>query len=286
MRVLAVGGATLDIINSVATFPNEDDELRAIAQQQCRGGNATNTLVALSQLGHHCSWAGTLADDAASRFIKSDLQQNGVDTQWATIQPGGVTPTSHIITSQATGSRTIVHYRDLPEYQVEAFEKIELDNYDWIHFEGREVSAYEAMLRHARHAPYSASISLEIEKPRNGIERLVALADVVILAKAYASACGFRHAQDLFDSIRSRSESAVLFATWGEEGAWLQTADRDTLHAPAYHPPEVIDTLGAGDVFNAGVIDGLLAGSAPAAVLRKAVRLAGEKCGRRGLRIA
>ncbi|MEW8046344.1 MAG: PfkB family carbohydrate kinase, partial [Candidatus Thiodiazotropha sp.] len=124
MRVLAVGGATLDIINRVAAFPDEDDELRAAAQRQCRGGNATNTLVVLTQLGHHCSWAGTLGDDAASRFIMRDLQQCGVDTEWATIQPGGVTPTSHIIASQATGSRTIIHYRDLPEYRIEAFEKI------------------------------------------------------------------------------------------------------------------------------------------------------------------
>lgn len=286
MRVLAVGGATLDIINSVAVYPKEDDELRATAQQQCRGGNATNTLVVLSQLGHHCSWAGTLGDDEASRIILRDLQRNGVDTQCATIQPGGITPTSYIITSQATGSRTIVHYRDLPEYQVEAFEKIDLNQYDWIHFEGREVSAYDAMLRHARHSQHSATISLEIEKPRSGIERLAPLADIVIFAKAYASARGYECAQDLFDSIRSRSNTAILFAAWGEDGAWLQTADGKMLHEPAYRPSQVIDTLGAGDVFNAGVIDGMLTGSDPAAALCKAVHLAGEKCGRRGVSLA
>jgi ketohexokinase len=283
MRVLAVGGATLDIINSVAAYPKEDDELRASTQQQCRGGNATNTLVVLSQLGHRCSWAGTLGDDEASRIILRDLQHNGVDTQWSTLQPGGITPTSCIITSEATGSRTIVHYRDLPEYQVEAFEKIDLNRYDWIHFEGREVSAYEAMLRHARHSPHSAAISLEIEKPRPGIERLVPLADVVILAKAYASSRGYQCAQDLFDAVRSCSDTAMLFATWGEDGAWLQTADGVTLHEPACRPSQVVDTLGAGDVFNAGVIDGLLTDSDPALALRNGVRLAGEKCGHRGL---
>jgi ketohexokinase len=283
MRVLAVGGATLDIINSVAAYPKEDDELRATGQQQCRGGNATNTLVVLSQLGHQCSWAGTLGDDEASRYIMRDLRHYGVDTKWTTLQPGGITPTSYVITSQATGSRTIVHYRDLPEYQLEAFENIDLNNYDWIHFEGREVAAYEAMLRHARYSSHSATISLEIEKPRRGIERLVPLADVVILAKAYASSRGYQCAQDLFDSIRSRSATAVFFATWGEDGAWLQTAEGTILHEPAYRPLQVIDTLGAGDVFNAGVIDGLLAGSGPAEALRKGVRLAGEKCGRRGI---
>lgn len=286
MQVLAVGGATLDIINSVPVYPGEDDELRAVSQQQCRGGNATNTLVVLSQLGHQCSWAGMLGDDTASRSILRDLQQHGVDTQWARTQPGGITPTSYIISSQATGSRTIVHYRDLPEYWIEAFEKVDLANFDWIHFEGREVSAYESMLRHARLTAQTATLSLEIEKPRTGIERLMPLADVVIIAKAYASSYGYENASQLFDAIRPSSGSAMLFATWGRDGAWLQTVDGNTLHIPAYQPTMVVDTLGAGDVFNAGVIDGLQAGIEPAEVLRKAVRLAGEKCGRRGLGIA
>jgi ketohexokinase len=284
-RVLAVGGATLDVINSVNAYPREDDELRAIAQQQGRGGNATNTLVVLSQLGHQCSWAGMLGGDAASRVVMDDLGRYGVDTQWVTVQSDGLTPTSYIISSQATGSRTIVHYRDLPEYQFEAFSKIDLTQYDWIHFEGRDVMAVGAMLRHARQAQLTATLSLEIEKPRSGIEALVPLADVVIFARAYAVSRGYNHAHALLEAIRPGAQSAMLFITWGEEGAWLQTAEGDPRHVPADPPKQVVDTLGAGDVFNAGVIDGLLSGKEPAAVLRDAVRLAGKKCGHRGLDI-
>ncbi|MES9970363.1 MAG: PfkB family carbohydrate kinase, partial [Candidatus Thiodiazotropha sp.] len=280
------GGATLDVINRVPDYPNEDDELRAISHQECRGGNATNTLVVLSQLGHQCSWAGVLGDDAASRLILHDLQQKGVDTKWVSIQPDGFTPTSYILSSLATGSRTIVHYRDLPEYGIEAFQKIDLANYDWIHFEGREVAIYEPMLRHARLAAPSATLSLEVEKPRSEIERLIPLADVVIIARAYATSRGYGSALELFQGIGPSSASALLFATWGEDGAWLRTAEGNALHLPAYQPVRVVDTLGAGDVFNAGVIDALQAGLDPAEVLGKAVRLAGEKCGRRGLDIA
>jgi ketohexokinase len=285
MRILAVGGATLDIINSVKAYPQEDDELRAVAQRQCRGGNATNTLAVLSQLGHQCSWAGILGGDAASRLVMDDLGRYGVDTQWVTVQSDGVTPTSYIISSQATGSRTIVHYRDLPEYQLEAFSKIDLSLYDWIHFEGRDVAAYGAMLRHARKAQHTATLSLEIEKPRSGIEALVPLADVVIFARAYASSRGYSHANALFEAIRPGAQSAMFFITWGEDGAWLQTAEGESRHVPADPPEQVVDTLGAGDVFNAGVIDGLLSGKEPATVLLDAVRLAGKKCGHRGLDI-
>ena len=57
-HVLAVGVATLDIINEVESYPPEDGEVRALAQAIRRGGNASNTLVVLSQLGHSCEWAG------------------------------------------------------------------------------------------------------------------------------------------------------------------------------------------------------------------------------------
>ena len=51
-RILGIGIATLDVINIVDEYPREDDEIRANGQRIARGGNVTNTLVVLSQLGH------------------------------------------------------------------------------------------------------------------------------------------------------------------------------------------------------------------------------------------
>jgi ketohexokinase len=45
----------------------------------------------------------------------------------------------------------------------------------------------------------------------------------------------------------------------------------------------VVDTLGAGDVFNAGVIDARLRGLAAERAVEWACRVAGYKCGVRGL---
>ena len=54
-HILAIGIATLDTVFSVDTYPAEDGEIRADGMRVARGGNATNTLVALRQLGHACS---------------------------------------------------------------------------------------------------------------------------------------------------------------------------------------------------------------------------------------
>ena len=51
---------------------------------------------------------------------------------------------------------------------------------------------------------------------------------------------------------------------------------------PAIVPQRVIDTLGAGDTFNAAVIHGYLAGLDTASLLRQACALAGKKCSQTG----
>lgn len=282
MQVLGVGVATLDVIDSLAEYPREDSEQRALARWIRRGGNAANTLVVLSQLGHDCSWAGNLADDIAAGQIVADLQAHRIDLRWARRQADASSPVSHILESRRTASRTIVHHRDLAEFEAKDFAAIDLSPFDWIHFEGRHVAACGEMLRRVRRVRPGLRISLEVEKPRDGIEDLYALADVVIFSRAFARSQGIQTAPDLFAELRSRGTPGLLFAAWGEEGGWLDDG-ASIAHLPAQPPERLVETLGAGDVFNAGVIDALLSGRTPREALARAIALAGRKCGRQGL---
>jgi ketohexokinase len=119
--IIGIGIATLDIINTTDGYPGEDAEVRALSQSIRRGGNVTNTLTVLSQLGHRCQWAGTLGDDFSTGIIKSDLQRQQIDFRRSTVISAGRAPTSCITLNKNNGSRTIVHFRDLPEYSFEHF---------------------------------------------------------------------------------------------------------------------------------------------------------------------
>ena len=114
------------------------------------------------------------------------------------------------------------------------------------------------------------------------IDRLFPLADVLIFSRAYARAEGFSNAGELFAAARGAGAAGVLFAAWGEAGGWLDEGEGGQCHLPACPPAELVDTLGAGDVFNAGLIDALMKGGTPRQALQQANRLAGRKCGRQG----
>jgi len=286
-QVLGIGIATLDIINQVAQYPAEDAEVRADAQRLLRGGNCANTLAVLSALGHHCRWAGTLADDLGATQIRADLSARGIDFSGARVIQDGATPTSYISLSRATGSRTIVHYRDLPEFTASDFARVDLANLDWVHFEGRSPADTEAMIAQVAATRPGLPISVEIEKPRPEIERLFRLPNdrltLIIVSRAFAEQQGAREPEAFLHAFARDCNARLLILPWGAKGAYALDRARQVRFAPARPPARVIDTLAAGDVFNAAVIDALLQGADLAEVLERANSLAGRSCGQLGI---
>lgn len=275
-RILAVGTAAVDLIHSVDGYPPEDAEVRARSRRRATGGNAANLLQVLGGLGHSCALAGVLADDPEGVWVRAALRERGIDLSACQTVAGGTTPTSCIYLNSRNGSRTIVHSRDLPEYAARNFADIDLDAFDWLHFEGRNVEETRRMIDLARTVRPGLPVSVEIEKPRSGIEILIDGVDVVLFSRDYALARMHDSAESLLDSI---STPALRVCAWGETGAYARTPDGGRLQAFAYPPEVVVDTLGAGDAFNAGLLDALIRGRSAVDALEDASRLAGAKCG-------
>lgn len=281
MHILGVGIATLDVINQVADYPPEDAEIRTVSQQVVRGGNVTNTLVVLSQLGHQCAWVGTLADDMASELILRDLAAHGIDTRCCVRYHAAATPASYITLSQATGSRTIIHHRDLPELAATQFSSQMVWHQDWVHLEGRNPQQTSQILQAIRQLRPDLPLSVEIEKPRDGIETLFPDVRLLLFSRAFARAKGFDDpTRFLTEYPLPKGTSCVL--AWGADGAYGLERNGALIHCAGYQPERVVDTVGAGDVLNAAVIHNLVCNQSLKASIMRAVRLAGFKCGRAG----
>ncbi len=277
--ILAIGIATLDIINVVESYPEEDSELRALSQQQSRGGNATNTLTVLSQLGHQCLWGGVLIDEPDSQIIKHALANSSIDISCCKVLTSGKMPTSYITLNRQTGSRSIIHHRDCPEFSFADFLAIDLSHIDWVHFEGRNIAETQQMIQHLKQHYPSIPCSLEVEKPRPDIENLFSLADVLLFSQHYAQSHGFEDASSFLTSL---PHNKVATCTWGKQGAWTILPDKHLFSSDAFSPTQLVDTLGAGDTFNAGFIHSLIEHNDPQQALIYACQLAGHKCGQYG----
>lgn len=284
MRILGIGIATIDVIHTVANFPVEDTKIRALQQRISRGGNATNTLVVLSQLGHHCAWAGVCVDEPNGRLILKDLEAHHIDTSFCRINSEGQVPTSYIISNQRTGSRTIIHYRQAQEFKLADLQQIRLARFDWLHFDLKGDYAETCLMiewarRYCPHLP----ISVEVEKNYPDLDPILNAATILFCSREFAQQQGFNTAIDLLTTLHSQKPHLVITCTWGKYGA--TAIDRiGTVHrSQAFEPEVVIDTVGAGDTFNAGFIHSYSAHLPLTETLQYACQLAGKKCGNIGL---
>jgi ketohexokinase len=282
-RILLVGTATLDLVFDLDHYPQADEEMRARQMRISRGGNAANSAVVLARLGHDVEFLGVLADTPETAVIERDLAAHGVSSQHCP-HLAGRPPISSIYLSGA--QRSIVHYRDLPELEARNLMALDLSGYDWLHFEGRNVPELAVMLSHARTHYPSLPISLELEKPRDGIEEVVARFDLLLCSRGYASHQGHSSAHEFLAWLGVRAPRSTLVVAWGEQGAYGQSPQVPLCHAPVVDVPQVVDTLGAGDTFNAAMI-AAAAGNTPLPhALARACALAGSKCAVHGLDFA
>lgn len=132
------------------------------------------------------------------------------------------------------------------------------------------------------------TISLELEKKRDENLLLIKFADVAILGRDYAEILDcydkktaiFKLKKLTMEDERYKNDKIMLVCPWGSDGAIALNPTGGYCESPVYPPEKVVDTLGAGDTFAAGLIDSLLDDFDD---IQRAIvhgcKIAGEKCG-------
>ncbi|TRY90338.1 hypothetical protein DNTS_015231 [Danionella cerebrum] len=334
-KILCIGLVCLDIINVVDKYPEEDTDTRCVSQRWQRGGNASNTCTVLSLLGAPCAFMGSLAPGPVADFVLSDFNLYKIDISLLLEFAACSFPASVVISSESTGSRTILHMNsfitgdfaqrgvdisavawqqwgetpcaccvvcptkgsrtvvlsdtNLPDVSLEDFSKVDLSQFKWVHWEGRNAEEQVKMIERVREFNSGQeekdriTISVEIEKTREPLYQLFPLADLVFVSKDVAQHFGFDSASAALKGFRARlRKGATLICAWAEKGADAMSPEGTILHSDAFSPEKLVDTLGAGDTFNASVIFSLSRGGSLQEALTFGCQIAGKKCGFHG----
>ncbi|ERE67390.1 cytosolic carboxypeptidase-like protein 5 [Cricetulus griseus] len=225
----------------------------------------------------------------AYSFLVADFRRRGVDVSQVAWQSQGDTPCSCCIVNNSNGSRTIILYdTNLPDVSAKDFEKVDLTRFPVLP-QGRNASEQVKMLQRIEQfnskqpLPQRVRVSVEIEKPREELFQLFGYGEVVFVSKDVAKHLGFQSAAEALRGLYGRvKKGATLICAWAEEGADALDPEGQLLHSDAFPPPRVVDTLGAGDTFNAAVIFSLSKGNSMQEALRFGCQVAGRKCGLQG----
>ncbi|XP_033748276.1 ketohexokinase-like [Pecten maximus] len=291
-KVLSIGLVCLDIVTVSDRYPTEDTDKRLLDYYWQRGGNASTTSTVLAMLGERSEFMGAIATDIESDFLRDNLKSYGVNFDNAMVcGPDFNTPVSMVIINQSNGSRTILHCaKNLPNITFNHFQTLDLSQYKWIHVEARPApEAYSQMMRSMVEYNDTAidkiTISLELEKPgRRILDCLIQYADVLFISKDKAGEDRLFSKEDAVRAyVKKCKPGAVVICAWGDQGAAaLSSTDGVLCTSPVFPPETLVDTLGAGDTFNAATIFALCQGRSVQEAITLGCKVAGTKCGMKG----
>ncbi len=252
--LVGVGLNATDTLISLPSFPLPGSKVEYRDPRVLPGGQVATTVIACQQWGLKTRYVGKLGDDDAARLHHEAFATAGVESQLITV-PGAASPQSLILIDSA-GERSVLGRLDERlVLQPDDLDREWVVNARALHVDGHDTAAATLAARWAREAGLAVIGDLDEIYP--GVEQLLALIDYLIVSRDFPTR--LMAEPDLETALAAmyrRFGSRLVAATLGEEGvlAW----DGEHFHHSAAYQVPVADTTGAGDIFHAGFIYGLL----------------------------
>ena len=273
--IVSVGMATRDTYFEMDSLPVEEGKLCARSLGNFCGGMAANVAINLHILGHHVILVHCLGDDPNGKFIKKTLRSHLPDNQIVSSKSSRSFATLVFIEAQTSKRLAILtdgeFSRSLTSPQLSALKQA-----DFIYADGSW--PIDGKLLRVRSNKTDLNIMVNLEFPHIHLSKWFEWADIGVHSSSYLGLTEDCTQREIESALRTscQSQSKLVGVTQGAKGGFF-ISENTVLEVNAIQV-DTIDTNGAGDAFQTGLIHGLMNGWKHEHCLKFAATIAAFQC--------
>ena len=235
------------------------------------GGSAANTIVGVASLGGRAAYVGKVKDDQIGRLYIHDIRAAGVAFETAAASEGPATGCSYILVT-GDGERTMNTYlgaaqqlapADIDPVQIASARIVYLEGYLWDPKDAKEAFVKASSIAHeaGRRVALTLSDSFCVDRYRDEFLELMRKATVDIVFANEAELHSLYQTSDFDTALgQLRADARLGVVTRSEKGCVVASGE-GVIAVPAFPIEALVDTTGAGDLFAAGFLFGLVRGT-------------------------
>jgi sugar/nucleoside kinase (ribokinase family) len=235
------------------------------------GGSAANTIVGIAGFGARTAYVGKVKDDQIGRLYTHDIRAAGVAFDTRPASGGPATGCSYILVTD-DGERTMNTYlgaaqdltpADIDAAQIAASKMVYLEGYLWDPNSAKEAFVKASSIAHDAGSEVALTLSdaFCVDRYRGEFLDLMRNGTVDVIFANEAELHSLYQTSDFDTALKQLRDDAKLgVVTRSEKGCVVASRD-NVIAVPAFPIDRIVDTTGAGDLFAAGFLFGLVRGA-------------------------
>ncbi|MES2752082.1 MAG: adenosine kinase [Pseudomonadota bacterium] len=234
------------------------------------GGSAANTIVGVADFGARAAFVGKVRDDQLGGVFSHDIRAAKVafDTNPATGGPATaccyilVTPDGERTMNTYLGAAQDLSPGDIEPAQIAASSIVYLEGYLWDPKNAKDAFLKASKIAHENKRTVALTLSdaFCVGRYRDEFVDLIRTKTVDLVFANEAELISLYQTDDFDKALTQlRNDANVAVVTRSEKGCVVVSKDKVT-SVPAFPVKQVVDTTGAGDLFAAGFLFGLVRG--------------------------
>src|SRR3954447_17379475 len=235
------------------------------------GGSAANTIVGLAGFGARAAFIGKVKDDQIGRLYSHDIKAANVAFATPPAASGPATGCSYILVTP-DGERTMNTWLgaaqdltpdDIDPAEIAASRIVYLEGYLWDPKNAKEAFLKAATIAHdaGRQVALTLSDAFCVDRYRDEFLGLMRSDTVDLIFANEAELHSLYQTSDFDTALKQLASDVKLgVVTRSEKGCVVADGSRVTA-VPAFPIDKMVDTTGAGDLFAAGFLFGLVRGA-------------------------